>query len=190
MTLAPIVLCLVVYLFMGALPVAFFKREGRALNLRWWLTASPFVVAPLALVAGATGVLPALVAGRAAELCGVAGTLVAALALALLAATWATHRIPLALWHQENDAPRAIVTWGPYRMVRHPFYASFVLLLVASVLVTPNLATLVLLVGGVAVLGWTARGEEQRLLRSPLGAEYAAYLARTGRFLPRLWSAA
>ena len=39
---AVLVLFLVNFLFVGILPVIFFKRDGR-LNLMWWLTAAPYL---------------------------------------------------------------------------------------------------------------------------------------------------
>jgi protein-S-isoprenylcysteine O-methyltransferase Ste14 len=41
-----------------------------------------------------------------------------------------------------------------------------------------------MLLAGVVQLGRTARREERRLLASDFGAEYRAYMQRTGRFLP------
>ncbi len=80
-----------------------------------------------------------------------------------------------------------IVEEGPYARIRHPLYSAnlFVglglLLAFLSVwLVVPAIVIVVL-----AVRRSTA--EEEMFLRSPrLGARYAAYVARTGRFLPRL----
>jgi protein-S-isoprenylcysteine O-methyltransferase Ste14 len=168
----------------GLLPVVFFRRDGR-LNARWWLTAGPFALCAAFLAAAALGRLTPM--GRH----GAAGSLLDALAVALAAASIAlifltvgVHRIPLALWHQEDDAPRELVTWGPYRRVRHPFYVAFLLALAGAAAHAPHPLSLAVLAYGFAVLNHTAAREEARLSRSELGAAYQEYMRRTGRFLP------
>jgi len=167
----------------AALPIAFFRR-GR-LNLRWCFTAAPFAIVGAALLADLVSpwrrpALPAIVQPASIAFAG--------LALALIAATLAAHARPIALWHQDDDEPREIVTRGPYARIRHPFYASFLLVLVAAVLALPHVSTIIALAWGVGALTLTARREERRLLASPLGDEYRQLLARTGRFCPRLRS--
>ena len=80
------------------------------------------------------------------------------------------NRIPLALWHQEDDAPAEIVTWGPYAFVRHPFYTAFLTSLAGGVRIAPTALTVASLVLAAIGLSATARREERRLLASPLGA--------------------
>jgi protein-S-isoprenylcysteine O-methyltransferase Ste14 len=177
------------YLTMYALPHVFFRGdEQHRFNLRWWLTSLPFATAPVALILSYLGRGPALVSASstAAQVLELVAVPVLAAALALVAATVASHRVPLALWHQHDDAPRSIVTHGPYRWVRHPFYVSFLLLLAGTAMVTRDVIALGSFGLGLAILTWTARGEEQRLSTSAFGADYVAYRARTGRFLPRL----
>jgi protein-S-isoprenylcysteine O-methyltransferase Ste14 len=106
--------------------------------------------------------------------------------IALIAFTLGTHRIPIALWHQENDAPRHIVTWGAYSRVRHPFYASFLVCLVGTVLALPHAGTIATLAYAIVALNLTAAREEKRLAASQFGEEYRQYMGRTGRFWPRL----
>jgi protein-S-isoprenylcysteine O-methyltransferase Ste14 len=172
---------------MGALPRIFFRRDGR-LNLRWWLTAAPFfagagtvLLAALGLVAPWLSEPSALAAGL--EL--VAASMATA-SIGLMCFTLGTHRIPIALWHQADDAPQQLVTWGAYRRIRHPFYASFLLLLAACLLACPHPITAAALVWGALALNGTAAREEALLRGSELGADYAAYMRRTGRFFPRL----
>jgi len=78
----------------------------------------------------------------------------------------------------------SLVTNGPYRWVRHPFYDALALFVAAVFLITANWF---LLVTGVPVLGLIllrTRKEEQNLL-ARFGEEYRAYVGRTGRFLPK-----
>ena len=88
----------------------------------------------------------------------------------------------LALWHQDNDAPVHIVTWGAYKFIRHPFYSSFLWIQLASCLALPNGLLFFGLVLCLFVLTRTAIREENRLSASAFGAEYKAYRLTTGRF--------
>jgi protein-S-isoprenylcysteine O-methyltransferase Ste14 len=77
-----------------------------------------------------------------------------------------------------------LVIHGPYRWVRHPFYDSAALLMVAVSLIAAN--WFLLLTGGLAfvLLVLRTRTEEEKLL-ARFGEPYRAYMKRTGRFLPR-----
>ncbi len=172
------------FALIGALPLIFFQRRG-GLNLRWWLTAAPFLVTGGALPLIYLGLVPVWLLPQPVALAfTVLATLAASFALALIAYTLGIHRRRIALWHQSDDAPEEIVTDGPYRLVRHPFYTAFLAALVAAVLAAPSPVTLVCLLWGFAALFLTARREERRLLGSALGATYETYMRRTGRFLP------
>jgi protein-S-isoprenylcysteine O-methyltransferase Ste14 len=81
-------------------------------------------------------------------------------------------------------APARLVTSGPYRWVRHPFYSAYLLAWAAGAAVTaaPMLAVCVCVMG---MVYWSAaRREEAAILASSLREEYAAYSRRTGMFLP------
>ncbi|HII39937.1 MAG TPA: isoprenylcysteine carboxylmethyltransferase family protein [Thermoplasmata archaeon] len=80
-----------------------------------------------------------------------------------------------------------LVQEGPYAWIRHPTYTAVVALVVGLALVFLSLP-LILLALLLAVLARYRAGLEEDLLRSPqgFGAAYEAYMARTGRFLPRL----
>ena len=81
-----------------------------------------------------------------------------------------------------------LVTSGPYRRVRHPFYDAVALCTLGSALAAAN--WFILLTGGLAValLVIRTRTEEEKLLLR-FGDSYRAYVGRTGRFLPRAGSA-
>jgi protein-S-isoprenylcysteine O-methyltransferase Ste14 len=80
-----------------------------------------------------------------------------------------------------------LVQEGPYARIRHPTYTAVVTLVIGLglALLSPPLLVLALLL--VFLVRYRARLEED-LLRSPqgFGPAYEAYMARTGRFLPRL----
>ena len=78
----------------------------------------------------------------------------------------------------------SLITRGPYRWVRHPFYVAFALAVIANSLVTTN--EFIFATGSLAfglVLLRTPR-EEARLL-ARFGEEYQRYRERTGKFWPR-----
>lgn len=176
-------LLLVNFTAIGLLPILFFRRDGQ-FNLRWIATGAPFFVVPVGLLLGWFGVLEALPLDRGA----VVATLLSAVSIALIAMTVGTHRIPLALWHQDNDAPSEIVTWGPYARVRHPFYTSFLLAFAAAALAFPHVLTFACLAYGFVALTITAVREEARLSASAFGDEYRRYMSVSGRFFPRVTS--
>lgn len=78
-----------------------------------------------------------------------------------------------------------LVTTGPYRWVRHPFYVAFALAVLANALVTANAFLLASGVTAFALIVLRTRKEEERLI-ARFGDEYRQYMRRTGRFFPRL----
>ena len=78
-----------------------------------------------------------------------------------------------------------LVTTGPYRWVRHPFYTSSALAILANSIVAANVY--LLLSGSLVVVLLVVRTtiEEKNLLKR-FGTQYEDYMNRTGRFLPRL----
>lgn len=82
-----------------------------------------------------------------------------------------------------------LIQEGPYRTIRHPVYTAIVTGAIGEAILylSPVLALITLLLIGMA--RYRARLEE-KLLSSPeaFGSAYADYQARTGRFLPRVWS--
>jgi protein-S-isoprenylcysteine O-methyltransferase Ste14 len=168
---------------MWSLPVFFFeKRDGR-LNLRWFATALPFAVAPTLLVLGLYGVVPVFDVARVPL--QIVGMTLASASAVLVVVTWRTHDIRLSLWHMDNDAPQRLVTIGPYAWIRHPFYTSFLLGMFGALASAPQPGLVVTALYAAVILSWTAAREERRLSASAFGADYVAYIARTGRFLPR-----
>jgi protein-S-isoprenylcysteine O-methyltransferase Ste14 len=84
-----------------------------------------------------------------------------------------------------NTDPNFLCTSGPYALVRHPFYLSYILFWIGTGLVARGwqwMSALTLTLWYVRI----ARGEEIRFQSSPLSTTYRAYQARTGMMLPRL----
>jgi protein-S-isoprenylcysteine O-methyltransferase Ste14 len=82
------------------------------------------------------------------------------------------------------DLPTHLVAQGPYRMIRHPLYCSYVICWAAGWLVTANpwLAPSIAAMFFIYLLA--ARREEQKFMRSPLSDAYKRYRNRTGLLVP------
>ena len=78
-----------------------------------------------------------------------------------------------------------LVTRGPYRWVRHPFYDSAAMWVTGIGMLAANWFILATGVFAIGVLVVRTRIEEEKLL-ARFGDPYRAYVARTGRFLPKL----
>lgn len=78
-----------------------------------------------------------------------------------------------------------LVTQGPYRWVRHPFYDAMALLIVAIVLTAANWFVFVTGAAVFLLLAVRAQTEEAHLL-ARFGDAYRTYSESTGRFVPKL----
>lgn len=79
-----------------------------------------------------------------------------------------------------------LVTHGPYQWVRHPMYTALLMLTISWLLVVANwLAGVPWLISLLVIIVNRVSAEEDVMLEQ-FGAEYQAYMRRTGRFLPRI----
>lgn len=77
-----------------------------------------------------------------------------------------------------------LVTSGPYRWVRHPFYDAVALCVVANSLVAAN--WFLFLTGSLTFMLMVLRTRrEEEMLETRFGDSHRAYMERTGRFFPR-----
>lgn len=112
-----------------------------------------------------------------ARIAGFSGSLliIAALGLRL----WALGSI-------DGNKKRVLVTWGPYRYIRHPLYSGSMLFALGTCLVAGSVtAALVLCL----VLIWLYRPclhAEEQFLAARFGAEWDAYRQCTGMLLPAM----
>ncbi|MFG2631677.1 methyltransferase family protein [Streptomyces sp. NPDC048473] len=180
----PVLLLVILdFIFIASLAKIFFRNDG-VMNARWWSVSLPVGVIPIFLTVSRIFGFPSLVPDGwlpATQL--VAGVYIAA-SIALIGMTIGTHRVPIALWHQTNDAPRYVVTWGAYRLIRHPFYTGYLLAFAGAFACFPHAVTLVLFLYEAVILNAVAAKEERTLCASAFGAEYHEYLTRTNRFVP------
>ncbi|MGH8800868.1 MAG: methyltransferase family protein [Casimicrobiaceae bacterium] len=91
-------------------------------------------------------------------------------------------------WRMDiSRRPSALITDGAFGRVRHPIYTCSMLMMVATAVVLPTPAMITLAVIHVGWINYKARTEEAHLA-SVHGDAWRRYVARTGRFLPRLGS--
>ena len=83
------------------------------------------------------------------------------------------------------ENPHGLVTTGPYRYLRHPFYTSYLIFWVGFAVATWSAWTLLPLAIILFIYVRAALGEEAKFSRTPMAEEYAAYRQRTGFFWPK-----
>jgi protein-S-isoprenylcysteine O-methyltransferase Ste14 len=89
-------------------------------------------------------------------------------------------------WRMDiSDDNTALITDGPFARIRHPIYAFGIAMMLATAIVLPGWPMIAVAIAHFAVMNFKARSEEAHLARLH-GDAYAHYVARTGRFLPRL----
>lgn len=114
-------------------------------------------------------------------------TALAVFAAALALFAWAARtnqgrKLGLAFGAAEPDH---LQTAGPYRFVRHPFYASYVLAFVGGALAAGSAWVVAPMLVGAMTYWRAAREEEAAFAASPLRERYRRYARRVGMFLPR-----
>jgi protein-S-isoprenylcysteine O-methyltransferase Ste14 len=78
----------------------------------------------------------------------------------------------------------ALVTHGPYELVRNPIYTAMIALVLGLTLIVPSVVALASFVLLLIALEMQTRMVEEPYLLSSQGESYAAYASRVGRFLP------
>jgi protein-S-isoprenylcysteine O-methyltransferase Ste14 len=81
----------------------------------------------------------------------------------------------------------ALITTGPYRLVRHPIYTAVIVLVVTMGLAYSSLVGLVIGTALVTIGTIIRLRSEERLLRERFGAAYADYARRVPALLPMRW---
>ncbi len=85
-----------------------------------------------------------------------------------------------------SDKVGSIITTGPFKIVRHPFYVSYILVWFSSSLLF-NLAILWITLFYLIVFYFlSASKEEKVILKSVYSTEYEKYIKNVGMFLPRI----
>ena len=144
-------------------------------GLALWAGVIAFMINP-ALMAWSSMPLPA-----SARWTGVGLTMVTAMLL-----IWTLRSLgPNLTDTVVTRAAHTLVTRGPYRWVRHPFYDCMALFVASIALMMAN--WFVIAAGGVmfTLLAVRSRTEEDKLL-ARFGEPYRTYRSATGRFLPKM----
>lgn len=79
-----------------------------------------------------------------------------------------------------------LITSGPYSIVRHPFYVSYIIIWSSSTLIFNSVFLWITLLYLVTFYFVSARKEEKVILSSDYSSEYLKYRQRVGMFLPRI----
>ena len=86
----------------------------------------------------------------------------------------------------DEARPDAILQAGPYRFIRHPFYASYVVFWLGIALATLHPVSVAYEVCLVPLLVLAACAEEKSFEQSTLAADYARYRRTAGLMWPKL----
>ena len=114
------------------------------------------------------------------------GVIVFALAMFLIGWAVAVNRHAETTVRIQTDRGHTVVTWGPYRFVRHPMYVGAILMYVGTPLVWGSVAASVISAAIILLFVWRTALEDRTLRRELPG--YAEYASRTRfRLVPGLW---
>jgi protein-S-isoprenylcysteine O-methyltransferase Ste14 len=91
-----------------------------------------------------------------------------------------------------SDAPRmmkaqALITIGPYRLIRHPIYTAFLLILGSTLLIASNGLIGLCWIGMTGLEIVSRMNFEEALMLEYFGEPYRSYMQRTGRLLPKIF---
>ncbi|TIT59667.1 MAG: isoprenylcysteine carboxylmethyltransferase family protein, partial [Mesorhizobium sp.] len=80
-----------------------------------------------------------------------------------------------------------LVSAGPYALVRHPMYTSFLLMGLGQAFLLPNWVAGISGLIGFAVLFLLRVDKEERMMLENFGSQYRAYMEKTKRIVPYLY---
>ena len=147
----------------------------RPVGLMLWLGVIAYMVNP-AWMAWSSVPLPAWLRWTGVGVCAIAAGLL----------IWTLHGLGTNLTDTVvTRREHTLVTHGPYRFVRHPFYDSVELLILAISLMAANWSFLLTGSAFLFLIVVRTRTEEEKLL-ARFGDPYRVYMDRTGRFLPKI----
>jgi protein-S-isoprenylcysteine O-methyltransferase Ste14 len=132
-------------------------------------------LAGLALLWGGPKLVPAMAAGLVLQ----------ALSLVLFwRAVIASHAAGLHFAF-DTEPPVSLVRLGPYRVVRHPFYTSYLLFWMGLAIASWSPWSVLLVVLMAAIYVSAARGEERKFAATGFADAYQVYRHEVGMFWPR-----
>lgn len=105
--------------------------------------------------------------------------------LLFLSALEAARRVPLPRTFVDDPMPKALITRGPFALIRHPFYVAYALAWLAAPVATHGPLVTVFALISIGLYVAAARREE-RQLENRFGEAYRSYKLGTGMLLPPL----
>lgn len=103
--------------------------------------------------------------------------------LLFLSALEASRRVPLPRTFVDDPGPKALITGGPFALIRHPFYVAYSLAWLAAPVATHGPGITVMAIIAIVIYGVAARREE-RQLEERFGEAYRVYKMGTGMIFP------
>jgi protein-S-isoprenylcysteine O-methyltransferase Ste14 len=108
------------------------------------------------------------------------------------AAMWVFRRTHKALGRNwsitlEIREKHELVSGGPYALIRHPMYTSFLLMGLGQAFLLSNWVVGLAGVIGFAILFFLRVDKEERMMLELFGPQYRAYMDRTKRIIPYLY---
>lgn len=142
----------------------------------------------LSVVVGVTHGLALPVVDTAGTAWAAAGIAMYVVSLVLFLSTVeAARRVPMTRTFVYTPQCEAIITEGPYRLIRHPLYLSYSLAWLAAPVAMQNMLLGATALFMVACYVISAREEERRLATGPRAAEYLAWSRKTWRIIPLIY---
>jgi protein-S-isoprenylcysteine O-methyltransferase Ste14 len=106
--------------------------------------------------------------------------------LLFLSALEAARRVPLPRTLVSDQMPKALVTTGPFAVIRHPFYVAYAIAWLAAPVATHGPVVLAFALCAIGVYAYAARREEQQL-EERFGEAYRVYKLGTGMIVPSFY---
>ena len=94
----------------------------------------------------------------------------------------------LSLAFDTRTTVKGIITSGPWKYVRHPFYTSYIVFWLACALGTRHPTSIIVLIALSFIYGYSAMQEEASLSQGKYGNDYRLYQKNARFFLPKLFS--
>lgn len=100
---------------------------------------------------------------------------------------WWTHHTLGKNWSPvlEIRQEHTLITEGPYRLVRHPMYTTFIVIGTGLGLLTANWVVALTFLGPFILLYLLRVDSEEAMMLAQFGPEYERYMHRTGRLIPK-----
>lgn len=99
---------------------------------------------------------------------------------------WWSIRTAKSLDFAFSDSVGRIITSGPFRIVRHPFYVSYIVVWLTSSLLFNSPMLWITLLCLMTFYFLSASKEERVILESSYSGQYSQYIEDVGMFLPRI----